>query len=252
MRQTHADDKRALIEAAKALLESEDLQAATEASKLLQQEWRTLGAAPGSLEHQLWKEFRTQCDNLFKLRDEQRKNRLEERLQRFSLARQQLAEAKVALATGEYQQANKLFQQAAGLRNIPKKEQQNWQAELDNLAEQLQRIEQQQARKGLTQQLDDLLTALPEVGEPEDQIEAKRLIVELELLVGVAAQAEDQQLRLQLQINRMNTGLGVPDEATTLQEIQQLLAKWHEIGGSTSSPLGQRLVAAINTYKNPS
>ena len=252
LRQTHADDKRALIEAAKALLESEDLQAATEASKLLQQEWRTLGAAPGSLEHQLWKEFRTQCDNLFKLRDEQRKNRLEERLQRFSLARQQLAEAKVALATGEYQQANKLFQQAAGLRNIPKKEQQNWQAELDNLAEQLQRIEQQQARKGLTQQLDDLLTALPEVGEPEDQIEAKRLIVELELLVGVAAQTEDQQLRLQLQINRMNAGLGVPDEATTLQEIQQLLAKWHEIGGSTSSPLGQRLVAAINTYKNPS
>ncbi len=252
LRQTHADKKRALIEAAKALLASEDLQAATETSKQLQQEWRTLGAAQGSLEHQLWKEFRTQCDNLFKLRDEQRKNRLEERLQRFSLARQQLAEAKVALATGEYQQANKLFQQAAGLRNIPKKEQQNWQAELDHLAEQLQLIEQQQARKGLTQQLDKLLAALPEVGEPEDSLEAKRLIVELELLIGIPAQAEDQQLRLQLQVNRMNAGLGVPDEATTLQEIQQLLAKWHEIGGSTSSPLGQRLVAAIHAYQNPS
>lgn len=252
LRQTHADNKRALIAAAKALLESDDLQAATETSKQLQQEWRTLGAAPGSLEHQLWKEFRTQCDNLFKQRDEQRKNRLEEHLQRFSLARQQLVEAKEALAIGEHQQALKLFQQITGLRQIPKKEQQRWQAELDYLAEQLQRIEQQQARKNLTQQLDDLLNVLPETGEPEDSLEAKGLIVELELLTGVPVQAADQQLRLQLQINRMNAGLGVPDEATTLQNIQQLLEKWHEIGGSKTSPLGQRLVAAISAYQNPS
>ncbi|NLW05512.1 MAG: DUF349 domain-containing protein [Pseudomonadaceae bacterium] len=251
LRQQHAEDKRALITAAKALFESEDLQAATEISKQLQQEWRTLGTAPGSLEHQLWKEFRTQCDNLFKLRDEQRKSNLEERLQRFSQARQQLAEAKEALAIGEHQQAAKLYQQAASLRNLPKKEQQNWQAELNNLAEQLQRIKEQQARKELAQQLNTLLEALPEAGEPTDAKAAKRLIVELEILAGVTVQPEDQQLRLKLQIERMNAGVGAPTEETTLQEIQQLLEKWQALGGSKTSQLSSRLLAAIDTYQNP-
>lgn len=251
LRQQHANDKRALIIIAKELLESEDLQTATETSKQIQQEWRTLGTAPGSLEHQLWKEFRNHCDALFKLRDEQRKNRLEERLQRFAQARQQLAEAKEALATGEEDQAAKLLKQAASLRNIPRKEQQNWQAELDNLAEQLQDIKKQQARKGLAQQLDDLLNALPETGEPENTNAAKRLIVELETLIGITVQPEDQQLRLKLQIERMNAGLGAPTEESTQQEIQQLLEQWQTIGGSKTGQLGSRLMTAINTYQNP-
>ena len=251
LRQQHAENKRKLVEKAKELLTSEDLQAATETSKQIQQEWRTLGTAPGSLEHQLWKEFRTHCDALFKQRDEQRKNRLEERLQRFALARQQLAEAKEALATGEEQLAAKLLKQAASLRNIPKKEQQNWQAELENLAEQLERLEQQQARKGLTQQLNKLLEALPAEGEPQDAKAAKRLVVELELLAGVAVQPEDQQLRLKLQIERMNSGLGAPTEESTQQEIQQLLEAWQAMGGSKTSQLSPRLMAAIHAYQNP-
>ncbi len=251
LRQQHAENKRKLVEKAKELLTSEDLQAATETSKQIQQEWRTLGTAPGSLEHQLWKEFRTHCDALFKKRDEQRKNRLEERLQRFALARQQLAEAKEALATGKEQLAAKLLKQAASLRNIPKKEQQNWQAELENLAEQLKRLEQQQARKGLTQQLNKLLEALPAEGEPQDAKAAKRLVVELELLAGVAVQPEDQQLRLKLQIERMNSGLGAPTEESTQQEIQQLLEAWQAMGGSKTSQLSPRLMAAIHAYQNP-
>jgi len=251
LRQQHAENKRKLVEKAKALLNSEDLQAATETSKQIQQEWRTLGTAPGSLEHQLWKEFRSHCDALFKLRDEQRKNRLEERLQRFALARQQLAEAKEALATGDEQQAAKLLKQATSLRNIPKKEQQNWQAELDNLAEQLQRIEQQKVRKSLSQQLNNLLETLPPEGEPKDAKAAKRLIVELELLTGVPAQPEDQQLRLKLQIERMNAGLGAPTEESTQQEIQQLLEEWQALGGSKTSQLSPRLMTAIHAYQNP-
>ncbi|GLR62815.1 DUF349 domain-containing protein [Marinospirillum insulare] len=252
LRQQHADNKRQLVEKAKELLNSEDLQAATETSKQIQQEWRTLGTAPGSLEHQLWKEFRTHCDALFKQRDEQRKNRLEERLQRFALARQQLAEAKEALATGEEQLAAKLLKQAAGLRNIPKKEQENWQAELDNLSEQLQRLAQQKARRGLAQKLSSLIEALPETGEPEDLKAAKRLIVELELLTGVPVAAEDQQLRLKLQIERMNSGLGSPTEESTQKEIQQLLEAWKIMGGSKTSQLSPRLMAAIEAYQNPS
>ena len=252
LRQTHAVNKRALIAKAKELLESEDLQAATETSKQIQQEWRTLGAAPGSLEHKLWKEFRTQCDALFKLRDEERKSRLEERLQRFSQARQQLAEAKVALATGEHQTATKLHREAASLRNIPKKEQQNWQAELNNLAEQLERLKQLQVRQGLSQQLETLINSLPETGEPEDSSAAKRLMVELETLAGVTVQPEDQQLRLKLQIERMNSGLGAPTEASTQQEIMQLLKTWQALGGSKTSQLSPRLMAALDAYQNPS
>ncbi|MDR9469007.1 DUF349 domain-containing protein [Marinospirillum sp.] len=97
LRQKHADRKRQLIAEAKALLDSEDLQAATATSKELQNLWRQVGRAPGSLEHQLWKEFRAACDQLFQQRDEQRQSQNQAREERFLQARQELSEARQAL-----------------------------------------------------------------------------------------------------------------------------------------------------------
>ncbi len=93
---------------------------------------------------------------------------------------------------------------------------------------------------------------MPETGEPEDSSAAKRLMVELETLAGVTVQPEDQQLRLKLQIERMNSGLGAPTEASTQQEIMQLLKTWQALGGSKTSQLSPRLMAALDAYQNPS
>lgn len=248
LRQSHAEQKRALIEAARNLLDSDNLQEATEISKELQQDWRKAGTAPGSLEHQLWKEFRSLCDALFELRDQQRKNRQLERQQRFELATEQLQQAQAAVQAKDLDNAIKLHRAAAGLRSVPRKEQEVWQQQLDQLTTAIDQLQQQQQRIGSARQLKEKINQLPQEGELSDQDMARRLLVQLDLLTGQPLPEKDQQLKLELQIERMNAGLGMVDETRALDEIMQLLDQWQQAGGSQQGEMGQRLVNSIRYY----
>jgi hypothetical protein len=66
----NAQDKKALIERAAALLELSDGSAAVEGAKVLQRRWREIGPALRAQEGTLWNEFRAHCDNVFKKRQE--------------------------------------------------------------------------------------------------------------------------------------------------------------------------------------
>jgi len=68
--QSHNAAKVALIEQAKALVNSDDVSAAIQQAKMLQQQWKDLG--PGSFkdDRKLWTDFRAACDALFARRDE--------------------------------------------------------------------------------------------------------------------------------------------------------------------------------------
>lgn len=248
LRQAHAAQKRDLITRAQELLDSDNLNAATEASKALQQEWRQLGRAPGGLEHQLWKEFRKLCDALFQKRDAHNKNLTQQRVERFNQAQQQLNAAREALATGNYQLAQQLYQEVSQLRDLPKKEQANWQADLHQLQQQLEQQQQQEQRKQLVAQLNQQLEQLPATGEPTDLQAAERLLVELELLLGQPSPAASQKLRLEMQIARMNSGLGAPAENDLEQELQQLVQHWHSLGGGHSSQHTARLKQTLASY----
>ena len=57
--------KQALIVEAQALLENEDVLAAIDSAKLLQQSWREVGFAGNHQENQLWQKFRQVNDELF-------------------------------------------------------------------------------------------------------------------------------------------------------------------------------------------
>jgi len=66
-------DKEKLVEAAEALLSSEDpLPAKLDAAKRLQQDWKKTGPAPRGPDQKLWKRFRAACDELFNSRDQER------------------------------------------------------------------------------------------------------------------------------------------------------------------------------------
>lgn len=71
--QSHNAAKLALIEQAKKLVAEEDLSAAIQQAKTLQQQWKDLG--PGSFkdDRKLWTDFRAACDALFARRDESSK-----------------------------------------------------------------------------------------------------------------------------------------------------------------------------------
>lgn len=68
--QSHNAAKVALIEQAKILVNSDDIGAAIQEAKTLQQQWKDLG--PGSFkdDRKLWTDFRAACDALFARRDE--------------------------------------------------------------------------------------------------------------------------------------------------------------------------------------
>jgi hypothetical protein len=66
----NAADKRSLIEQAKALLEKPDGREVVDRAKALQHQWRDIGPASRELEGSLWKDFREQCDQVFRKREQ--------------------------------------------------------------------------------------------------------------------------------------------------------------------------------------
>jgi hypothetical protein len=62
--------KQALIERAQALLASDDVRAAIDAIKRLQQQWRTVGPVPRAVDQRLWETFRQHCDAVFQKREQ--------------------------------------------------------------------------------------------------------------------------------------------------------------------------------------
>lgn len=69
VQERHAAEKRRLIARTRELLAQDDLRAACDEARRLQQEWKGIGAATAKLDHRLWQEFRAACDELFGRRE---------------------------------------------------------------------------------------------------------------------------------------------------------------------------------------
>lgn len=67
------EKKLALIEQAEALKSSTDWKKATDQFIVLQKKWKEIGAVPRKKSEQMWKRFRTACDEFFEERDKQAK-----------------------------------------------------------------------------------------------------------------------------------------------------------------------------------
>lgn len=69
---SNAEQKQSLIKRARTLAESQDVRAAIDEVKRLQDKWKSIGPVSREDDHALWEEFRQQCDTIFKRRDEER------------------------------------------------------------------------------------------------------------------------------------------------------------------------------------
>lgn len=67
----NTERKRRLIEQARGLLVREDSREAIDMAKSLQQQWRQIGPVPRATDHELWDEFRQQCDAIFQRRQQE-------------------------------------------------------------------------------------------------------------------------------------------------------------------------------------
>ncbi|MFY7665386.1 DUF349 domain-containing protein [Flavobacterium sp.] len=63
--QTNMDRKRALVDKANELKDSDNFRETTEILKQIQEEWKTIGHVPKKFSDQIWKEFRAACNHYF-------------------------------------------------------------------------------------------------------------------------------------------------------------------------------------------
>ncbi|OFE12070.1 hypothetical protein PHACT_02080 [Pseudohongiella acticola] len=99
--QAHNAQKQALIDQARALLEQEDLAAAIQQAKTLQQDWKALGAGSFKDDRKLWTDFRAACDALFARRDAVSKEQKQQQRQVSNAARDTLRKIAALLSLSD-------------------------------------------------------------------------------------------------------------------------------------------------------
>lgn len=259
--------KEAIIERARSLLDETDVRKATEAAKRLQKEWRQVGTLARRDEQSVWKAFRVVCDELFERRGQQVeafKAELDEhRRQAEALIEQLETLAKTEMPMSEKAQAEELKAQFRALGALPKAQQkllqekfnraikgfdnlcrreqrqrqdQHWQALIDWVAR--ARFEHSDAAK-LSADFESLTLPANAAGLVE-QLESwqqsptaaalnqlHRQTVELEALVQLDSPAEDKNLRMELQVQRLADGLG---QTVDQQRVDQAVLDWLACG----------------------
>ncbi|HEX5360289.1 MAG TPA: DUF349 domain-containing protein [Fluviicoccus sp.] len=96
--------KTALISQAAALIDQEDIRAACETAKQLQQAWKDTGSCGHARDQKLWEEFRDHCDALFARREEaktQQKTELQDMVDQASKLLDQIEDVLVTDNGGE-------------------------------------------------------------------------------------------------------------------------------------------------------
>lgn len=100
VKREHLDNlnkKKALIEQAEAIKESEDWDTTTDVMKRIQMEWKKIGHVPQKYSDKLWKEFKEACNYYFDRFHQQQDKGLKLELDVFSKKKELLAEIKEAI-----------------------------------------------------------------------------------------------------------------------------------------------------------
>lgn len=96
----NAEKKRALIERAKALVDSTEWKSTGDKLIGLQKEWKTIGSLPKKLGDQLWEEFQGACQQFFERRNEQTAGQRTEQQENLEKKRSVIAQLQELAASG--------------------------------------------------------------------------------------------------------------------------------------------------------
>lgn len=221
-RQTCADLKEQIIARATELAGADDIEAAAQEAKQLQQQWKAAGATFRSRERSLWQAFREQCDLIFS----------------------RLKQARKLQATQKPSQPREARLGAAPLEALQR---------LAQLAEQ---TEEELAETGRSETLSTLLTEAVTGPSPgpvwrerigqrleairlisagsrstEQQLalsesQARELCIRLEILLGQPTPEEDELLRMEYQMERLGQALAEQDDEPSEAALQALELEW--------------------------
>lgn len=205
----HRAAKQGLVDAARALIEQEDVRAAIEEAKNLQAQWREIGQARPAQERKLWSAFRKACDELFARRDQAR-------------------EAVHAERKAQEQRAEVLCAEAEALR-----------------AERADELARARSRWGALQAELRGLGRLPRVYESRLQAVAQRLEREEAALARAQAEAALAATRAQAELCASLERAVLEDAEAARTAFAKLEAEWSRHPAGELAPRWQQAVRAL-------
>lgn len=273
--------KRAVVAEAEALLDS-DLPTPDKVAtvKALQGRWRDIGITPRRPDQQLWHAFRGACDRIFAARDEARNaahQASDETVARITALLDAFAERLATLSAADVRDTDgrELRQQTAEIDRLPTPRRKALERRRHDLlarhAELLgeRRRDETAARLLAIRAWDEACDGAEPAGTgaaattlPQDVIEARRaaaggvvphaalrrLAIKVELMAGFDSPADDASLRLEVQVERLQAGLGRGAETDS---AGALLDAWCRLGPKDDSAgaLRERFFAAITALQ---
>lgn len=271
--------KEAIVHEAEALAEADQpLREKVEAAKRLQRRWQEVGITPRRPDQRLWRQFRGACDRIFSAREESRQAvdaeldeacaRIRERLDRFAATLESLAAQHASPA-----ELRRLHQETAELDGLPASRRRPLQEQRAELIRRYGRLLDQQQQAERRERLLELARwdaaaasaeAAPNADLPpppagfEDLLDARRagagqdapfeaarrLTIKAELAAGRESAPEDEPLRLEVQVERLQAGLS---GGAASEDAFALAADWCRLGPKDDrfAPLRERVFAAL-------
>lgn len=246
---TNRDEKQALIGQAQVLLSQDDRAQATEAAKLLQQQWKAIGSA-GRHENNLWRHFRKANDALF---DAAKQAHQASKQAQQAQADALLEQAGEAVRQLESQDSLTRLQELAGqAADLPPSVQQHvlrkiakWQTQIEQ--RQTQQAQQQQQHQR-TQQYESLLAAIAQwqghsspASEHIDQTLWAALNRAHQQALQEARTVDKSRLWYTTQLEVL-CNMPTPDAQSALRQDVQLAMMMHKLEDGQSTTAEQAIV----------
>ena len=252
--------KKAIVDEARAAAEADGpIREQTDTMKRLQADWKRVGPTRRRIDQAMWKEFRGICDQVFASRDagrEERRSRLAHAVDQATDLIEDLAEAIAAAESTD--DARRLLNACRGkieaLEGLPREVERRAQRALSDHEREIgfraarQRLRAELARVERIDSLDARLAEierdggsiddwlkeagdLAELFKPRLDAEAtldltalRRLSIEAEIGAGISSPPEDQSLRMEVQVGRLQTGMTARDHDPA--DVDSLLERW--------------------------
>ena len=252
--------KKAIVEQARAAVEAgAPIHEQTQLMKKLQADWKRVGPTRRRIDQAMWKDFRGICDEVFATRDagrQERRSRLAQAVDEANALTEDFAQAIAAVESTEEARwlLNACRARIEALEGLPRElerrahrmlsdhereiglraARQRLQAELDRV----DRVDSLDARLAEIERDDGSKEAwLAEAGElasmfgarlddrtSPDLLALRRLAVEAEIGAGISSPPEDQSLRMEVQVGRLQSGLTSRDR--DFADFESLLERW--------------------------
>ncbi|MDH3640973.1 MAG: DUF349 domain-containing protein [Gammaproteobacteria bacterium] len=278
--ETNLKLKQAIVDEAKGLLDGEvEVAERVDRAKALQRRWREIGITPRRPDQNLWREFRAACDAIFDARDEAKQQSQQADRDAVGAANALLGEWEAVLTDtaaadadeGVIREFRKRF---AELPTLPERTERGLRNRFDEISRSYRVLLQSQAREAERARLDQLKAWDAQLGDEEarlrgasDSVELalpdpvfkprlatlanevpedalRSLAVRVELLAGIESPESERELRLQIQVDRLNAGMG---QQQTDPDPLELAREWCAAGPKHEgcSELRDRMFTAL-------